>query len=173
MSSCSEFPFLVKQALIFRTLNELQGVPISCLYTCCIAKVSLALQQGCTISRNEQSKMPDPALIKLWRSFYLDLNFLTPIAMQQLPVLGGLPQCEYHILECVWLQRITWEKSLSSCSALKGLLQFHLPSPLLPCLLTPAREYNKVQIEAGHFQRRKSPGVVIEMLLPASMAHIS
>lgn len=42
-------PFLVKQTLIFRTLNKLLRVPISCLYTCCAAKISLALQQGCTI----------------------------------------------------------------------------------------------------------------------------
>lgn len=62
MSSCSAFPFLVKQALIFRTLNKLWGVPISCSYTCCIAKVSLALQQGCTIV--EMSKVK--CQIQLW-----------------------------------------------------------------------------------------------------------
>lgn len=74
---------------------------------------------------------------------------------------------------CLALEDYLGKKGLSSCNALKGLFQLHLPSSLLPCLLTPACEYNKVQIETGHLQRRKSPGVVIEMLLPASMAHIS
>lgn len=74
---------------------------------------------------------------------------------------------------CLALEDYLGKKSLSNSNALKGLLQLWLPSPLLSCFLTSACEYNKVQIEAGHLQRRKSTGVVIEMLLPASMAHIS
>lgn len=65
------------------------------------------------------------------------------------------------------------KKSLSSCNALKGLFPLELSSPLLPCFLTSASEYNKVQIEAGHLQRGKNTDGVIEMLLPASMAHLS
>lgn len=74
---------------------------------------------------------------------------------------------------CFALEGYLGKKSFSSCNALKVLFPLWLPSLVLSCFLKSACEYNKAQADAGHLARRKSTGGVIEMLLPASMAHIS